>query len=93
MISYPVRLFPTDRGSVRAVFPDVDGATGEGRDEDEALQHAKLALEQVLTTLLQKDRKIPAPSDICGTPTVTTDMFVIQQTAADWESPLSGGRY
>lgn len=93
MLSYPVRLIPTQTGSVRASFPDVPGAEAEGASEEEALARAKGVLESVLSRLFKQDHKIPAPSDICGAPAVTTDMFVIQETVSDWPAPISGGRH
>jgi antitoxin HicB len=92
MLSYPVRLTATETGSVRASFPDVPEAEAEGASEEEALARAKAVLESVLRRLFERDRKIPAPSDICGAPAITTDMFVIQETVSDWPAPISGGR-
>ena len=93
MLSYPVRLIPTETGSVRASFPDVPGAEAEGASEEVALARAKGVLETVLRALFEQDRKIPAPSHIRGGPAVTTDMFVIQETVSDWPAPISGGRH
>lgn len=92
MLSYPVRLIPTETGTVLATFPDVPEAVAEGQDEAEAIGRALPVLEEALQRCLREHRSIPPPSDICGAPTITTTMFVIQQTAADWPSPLSGGR-
>lgn len=93
MLSYPVRLIPTPAGTVRVFFPDVPDAVAEGEDEARAMELALPVLEEALKRCLREHRAIPRPSDTCGAPTVTTDMFVIQQTEADWPSPLSGGRY
>lgn len=93
MLSYPVRLIPTAAGTIRVFFPDVPEAVAEGQDEGRALELALPVLEEALKRRLREHRAIPRPSDMCGGPTVTTDMFVIQQTEADWPSPLSGGRY
>ena len=93
MLSYPVRLIPTEAGTVRALFPDVPDAVAEGQDAEKALELAQPVLEEALKRCFREHRAIPRPSDICGAPTVTTEMFVIQQTEADWPSPLSGGRY
>lgn len=92
MLAYPVRLIPTDGGGVRASFPDVPGAVAEGASEEEALALAKGVLEGVLRRLFAQNHMVPAPSDICGAPTVTTDMFVIQETVSEWPAPISGGR-
>lgn len=93
ILSYPVRLILTETGAVKAIFPDVPEAVAEGGDEKEALDRAKDVLELILSRCLQEHGKIPSPSEICGAPTITTDMFVIQQTAAGLNAPLSGGRY
>ena len=93
MLSYPVRLIPTEAGTVRVLFPDVPEAVAEGQDEARAMELAQPVLEEALRRCFQEHRAIPRPSDICGAPTVTTEMFIIQQTEADWPSPLSGGRY
>lgn len=75
MLSYPVRLVPTSRGRVRAVFPDVPQAVAEGEGEEDALYRAKFVLEMCLGHMLSHGERPPAPSDICGAPTVTTDKF------------------
>jgi antitoxin HicB len=75
MLDYPVRLVPTRRGTVRAVFPDVPQAIAEGRDEEDALFRAKFVLEMCLTHRLGHGEAPPAPSDICGAPTIRTDKF------------------
>lgn len=92
MLSYPVRLIPTAAGTVRATFPDVPEAAVEGQDEAEAMHLAQPVLENALRRCLDEHRAIPQPSDICGAPTITTEMFVIQETQAEWPSPISGGR-
>lgn len=75
MISYPVRLVPTRRGQVKAVFPDLPQAEAEGRDEQDALFRAKFVLETCLGHLLARGEVPPVPSDICGAPRVSTAKF------------------
>jgi len=75
MLAYPVRLVPTAEGTVRAVFPDLPQAEAEGRDEEDALNRAKFALESCLAHLAGHGERPPPPSDICGAPTVSTDKF------------------
>jgi antitoxin HicB len=77
MLDYPVRLVPTRRGTVRAVFPDVPQAVAEGRDEEDALFRAKFVLEMCLAHGLGHGEAPPVPSDICGAPTVRTEKFGI----------------
>ena len=75
MLSYPVRMIPTDDGTVIIRFPDVPEAAGVGDTEQEALDNAKVVLEQVLATYCTDGRAIPTPSDICAAPVVTTEKF------------------
>jgi predicted RNase H-like HicB family nuclease len=75
MLTYPVRLVPTRRGTVRAVFPDVPQAAAEGRDEEDALYRARFVLEMCLGHRLAHGEPPPEPSDICGAPTISTAKF------------------
>lgn len=93
MLRYPVRLSRTDNGRVRASFPDVPDATAEAANEEDALFQAKFALELTLGHRLINDRHIPPPSDIDTGHTITTDKFILPETAAGQPSPVSGGRY
>jgi predicted RNase H-like HicB family nuclease len=75
MLTYPVRLVPTRRGTVRAVFPDLPQAVAEGRDEEDALYRARFVLEMCLARRLGHGEAPPEPSYICGAPTVCTAKF------------------
>jgi antitoxin HicB len=75
MLSYPVRLVPTRRGTVRAVFPDVPQAVAEGRDEEDALYRATFVLEMCLGHLLAHGEPPPEPSHISGATVVRTAKF------------------
>jgi predicted RNase H-like HicB family nuclease len=75
LLSYPVRLVPTRDRRVRVVFPDLPQATVEGDDEEDALFRARFVLEMCLGHLHTHGERPPAPSDICGAPTVSTDKF------------------
>lgn len=77
MLSYPVRIVPEGEGSVRLTFPDLPEAVVFGTDEDDAFAQATPVLETVLDSYLLAGRAIPAPSDICGAPVVTTMRFNI----------------
>ena len=81
MLSYPVRLIPEDDEGVRLVFPDVPEAAIVGATEDEAFGKAKAELEKALAAYVADGRSIPAPSDICGAPSVGTDRFRIEGIA------------
>jgi predicted RNase H-like HicB family nuclease len=90
MLSYPVRLISTDQRRVRAVVLDVPEAVAEGETEDEAMENIKYSLELALGHRLHGKRSIPAPSDVCGAPVVTTNKFILQPPD---DTPISGGRY
>jgi predicted RNase H-like HicB family nuclease len=75
MIAYPIRIVPGDDGGVIAAFPDIPEAESRGADEDEAVGGALAALEKALAVYVADGRPIPAPSDICGAPTVKTARF------------------
>jgi antitoxin HicB len=57
------------------IFPDVPEAVAAAATEDEAFDQALPALEAALATYVVQGRPIPAPSDICGAPTVRTEKF------------------
>jgi antitoxin HicB len=75
MLAYPVRLIPDEEGGVVLVFHDVPEASSRGADEDEAFAGALAALEMALAAYVADGRPVPAPSDICGAPTVETKRF------------------
>ena len=77
MLSYPVRLVPTETGSVLVRFPDIPEAAATGETEDEALEQAQQVLESVLATYCLDGRAIPSPTDICGAPLVGTAKFSV----------------
>jgi predicted RNase H-like HicB family nuclease len=51
MVSYAVRLVTRYDGLVIATFPDLPGVTALGRDDEEALDEARRALEDELASL------------------------------------------
>jgi len=57
MPKYPVRLIPGEDGLVLVTFPDVPEAVSCGAGEEDAIEKAQ-------------GKPLPAPSDICGAPTV-----------------------
>ena len=100
MLSYPVRLVPTQSGRVRACFPDVPEAVAEGVDEQDALNRARYVLEMVLGHHVVHGRPIPAPSDPAGGPVVQTAKFSLAAPQAELdhssreaEGVIGGGRY
>ena len=60
MVSYAVRLVTRYDGLVIATFPDVPGVSALGRDDEEALDEARRALEDELASLEAKGLEPPA---------------------------------
>ena len=75
MLSYPVRLVPEEGGLV--TFHDVPEAVVVAASEDDAIERALPVLETVLSTYVVRGHSIPAPSDVCGAPTITTERFSV----------------
>lgn len=75
MLSFPVRLGMDDAGMVVLTFPDLPEATVSAASEGEAFAGAQEALEKTLASYVVEGRSIPAPSDVCGAPMVTTEQF------------------
>ncbi|TMJ20961.1 MAG: type II toxin-antitoxin system HicB family antitoxin [Alphaproteobacteria bacterium] len=70
MPDYPVRLIPTADGAVLLTFPDLPGVELVAADEEAAIAGAPAALQKGLARYKAESRPLPAPSDICGAPTV-----------------------
>lgn len=75
MLAYPVRVTPVDKHLVMLTFHDVPEAVVVAADEDDAFGRAPAVLETVLGGYVLEGRSIPAPSDVCGAPVVTTQRF------------------
>ena len=60
MVSYAVRLVTRYDGLVIATFPDLPGVTALGRDDEEALDEARRALEDELASLEARGVEAPA---------------------------------
>ena len=60
MVSYAVRLVTRYDGLVIATFPDLPGVTALGRDDEEALDEARRALEDELASLEARGQEPPA---------------------------------
>lgn len=85
MLDYPVRLAPGDEVKVLLTFPDIPEASVAGASEEEVMAAAPAVLERVLAGYVADCRPIPAPSEICGAPTVSTGRFSL--TGAETEGP------
>jgi predicted RNase H-like HicB family nuclease len=62
MVSYAVQLVTRYDGLVIATFPDFPGVRALGRDDEEALDEARRALEDELATLEAKGVAPPVPT-------------------------------
>ena len=62
MVSYAVRLVTRYDGLVIATFPDLPGVRALGRDDEEALDEARRALEDELAALDSKGLAPPEPT-------------------------------
>lgn len=58
---YPA-ILRTEEEAITVTFPDLEGCVTFGRDEEEALRHAKEALEGYLYLLEKENLEIPSPS-------------------------------
>lgn len=61
MVSYAVRLVTRYDGLVIATFPDLPGVTALGRDDEEARDEARRALEAELAAYEAKGVAAPEP--------------------------------
>jgi len=71
VLVYPAKLVPDDNGTIRVEFPDVPEANSFGESEEEALAHARDALETALEFYVERDADLPKPSPLQGRPGVT----------------------
>lgn len=67
MVSYAVRLVTRYDGLVIATFPDLPGVSALGRDDEEARDEARRALEAELASYEARGVAPPAPSTRTGT--------------------------
>ena len=77
MPSYPARLIPGSEGRVMLVLPDVPELVVVAASEDEAFGKAQPLLDTILRGYEQEGKPFPAPSDICGAPTVESSRPVL----------------
>lgn len=62
MLSYPAKLKAQQEGGFVVTFPDIPEAITQGEDREDALFHAKDALETALEFYFEDRRPVPAPS-------------------------------
>ena len=62
MVSYAVQLVTRYDGLVMATFPDLPGVRALGRDDEEALDEARRALEDELASLEARGLAPPEPA-------------------------------
>lgn len=80
MLTYSLKLATNYNGMVMATFPDVPEAMALGRDDTEAVEEAKYALEAALERYEAEGRALPLPR-AGGTVRVTTEKFGMLATA------------
>ena len=74
MLTYSLKLSSNYDGMVMATFPDVPEAVALGRDDEEAVEQAKCALEAVLERYASEGLPLPTPR-AGGSIRVTTERF------------------
>ncbi len=77
MLSYPARLMAEGDGMVMLTLPDVPEVVIVAEGEQAALDRAPAVLETILAGYVVESRPIPAPSDVCGAPHVSTERFSV----------------
>ena len=80
MLTYALRLATNYDGMVKATFPDVPEAMALGRDDEEAVEQARWALEAALERYAAEGREFPAARSL-GSISVTTERFETLATA------------
>jgi len=73
MFNYPVELKPDDNATLLVTFPDVPEAISFGDTREEALLHARDALETALAMYIDERRDLPRPGPVKGRPTVSPE--------------------
>jgi predicted RNase H-like HicB family nuclease len=66
MVSYAVHLVTRYDGLVMATFPDLPGVRALGRDDEEAMDEARRALEDELAALEAQGMAPPEPTRLNG---------------------------
>ncbi len=62
MLRYPARLVKQREGGFVVTFPDIPEAITQGEDREDALLHAKDALETAMDFYFEQRRQVPMPS-------------------------------
>jgi antitoxin HicB len=61
MLNYPITLTPATNGSFQVGFPDLPFVSAVGQDREDALAHARFALANAVSTLIEEGKPIPVP--------------------------------
>lgn len=64
-IMYPA-LFHKEDSSYWVEFPDLVGCQSFGSSKEEVYHNAREALEAFILALLEENKSLPEPSDLCG---------------------------
>lgn len=76
MLIYPA-VFHDEGGSVWAEFPDLEGCQTFGDSVEECIVYAQEALMGYAESVIERDLKLPPPSDIRKVEEERTDGFVV----------------
>ena len=61
MISYPVEIFHDANGAVRVTAPHFPELNVTGSSEQDALMHARFALEEIISVRIGNQQVVPVP--------------------------------
>ena len=87
---YPAQFINEDNGTVSVFFPDLDGCYSYDNTIEGAIIMAKDALEGYIETLLEMNRKIPAPTNITD---IKVNNGCVMLVVADIENMKTQTRY
>lgn len=90
MLIYPA-IFHEEGGSVWAEFPDLDGCQTFGDSVEECILYAQEALSGYVESVIERDLKLPEPSDIHKLDKECKDGFVVP-IYCDFKDCIKGSR-
>lgn len=90
--NYPVTLTPDDNDTQLVSFPDLPEVHTFGDNQEEALMHARDAMETILEVYVDHKRPIPVPSPANGRPTVRPEALTCAKLAVYQTMQESGIR-
>lgn len=64
IVKYPALFIPDDQGGYQVTFPDLPEANTHGKDEEDAMEMAKLGVAITINDKLGHFEKAPRPSKL-----------------------------